>query len=306
MARAERIGAEQEGVLSRRQLYGEGVTRWQVAARVRARRWAVTGRQTVSLTTGALSPEARRWVALHETGPRAALAGVTALQAAGVTGLSDEAVHVIVPKSSSPWRSRGVVVHESRRFDESTVVASGIRRVRPAVAAVHAALWAATDRQAAFFLVLPVQQRIVTAEQLHEALSAVRRAPRRRLLLQVTADVGDGAHSLNELDLGRALRRRGLPEPTRQQLVRLPSGRVYLDLVWEQWGVALEVDGAQHEQATARLDDALRDLGVAGTGRTTVRLPVLALRLDEERVLDGIETMLRARGWTGDARPAAA
>ena len=305
MRRAEARAADQAGILSRRQLYADGVTRWQVTARLRSQRWALTGRQTLSLTTGPLTAEARRWVALHETGPRAALAGVTALQAAGVTGLSDALVHVIVPKSSSPWRSPGVVVHESRRFDETTVVADGIRRVEPAVAAVHAALWAASDRQAALFLVLPVQQRVVTTDHLLDALAAVRRAARRRLLLQVVADVGDGAQSLNELDVSRALRRRGLPEPTRQQLVRLPSGRVYLDVVWEAWDVALEIDGVQHEQGTARLDDALRDLAVAGTGRTTVRIPVLAMRLDEERVLDGVESMLRARGWRGPVRAAA-
>ena len=132
-----------------------------------------------------------------------------------------------------------------------------------------------------------------------DALAAVRRAPRRRLLKQVVRDIADGAHSLNELDLAVALRRRGLPAPTRQLLVRLPGGRVYLDVAWEQWGVTLEIDGAQHDLASARLDDALRDLGVAGTGRTTVRLPVLALRLDQEAVLDGIEQLLRSRGWRG-------
>lgn len=297
LKRVAALAADQEGVLGRRQLYATGFTRWQLQARLRGRRWQRTGRQTVCVTTGPLTERASRWVAVLETGPRAALDGVSALQAGGVKGLTDTAVHVIVPKSSTPLKPRGVVVHESRRFREAELLTNGIRRVCPAVAAVHAALWAVSDRQAALFLVMPVQQRIVTAEQLREALSAVRRAPRRRLLLQLVEDVADGAHSLNELDVARALRRRGLPEPTRQVLVRLPTGRVYLDLEWEQWGVHLEIDGLQHDDASARLQDALRDLDIATTGRTTVRLPILAFRVDEEAVLDRLEALLHSRGW---------
>lgn len=299
------LAASQEGVVGRRQLYATGFTRWQLQARLRGGRWQRTGRQSVCVTTGPLTRAATRWVAVLETGPRAALDGITALQAAGVKGLTDIEVHVIVPKSSTPLKPRGVVVHESRRFREQEVLIDGVRRVQPAVAAVHAALWAVTDRQAALFLVMPVQQRIVKAEQLREALSVVRRAPRRRLLLQLVEDVADGAHSLNELDVGRALSRRGLPEPTRQVLVRLPSGRVYLDLEWAQWGVHLEIDGLQHEDADAQLHDVLRDLDVATTGRTTIRLPILAFRLDEQAILDRLEGLLRSRGWRAPAEQAA-
>lgn len=291
------LAASQEQVLGRRQLYAAGMTRWQVRAKVRSGRWQRTGRQTVSATTGVLTLAARRWVAVLETCPSAALAGVTALQAAGVTGLSDSVVHVIAPKSSRPRRVRGVVLHESRRFREQDVLTDGVRRTTAAVAAVHAALWAVSDRQAGLFLVLPVQQRVVTVAALSEALEQVRRAPRRAVLRQLVADLGDGVQSLNELDVARALRRHGLPEPSRQVLVRLPSGRAYLDLVWEQWGVHLEIDGAQHDAAEHRLGDVLRDLDVAVGGVTTVRLPVLAWRLDQVAVLERLERLLRSRGW---------
>ncbi|MBC7373613.1 MAG: hypothetical protein H7323_06445 [Frankiales bacterium] len=305
LAQVSALAAEQDGVLGRRQLYAADFTRWQLQARLRGKRWQRTGRQTVCVTTGPLTQAATRWVAVLETGPRAALDGITALQAAGVKGLTDTEVHVIAPKSCTPLKPRGVVVHESRRFREPEILTDGVRRVRPAVAAVHAALWAVTNRQAGLFLVMPVQQRIVTAEQLREALSAVRRAPRRRLLLQLVEDVADGVHSLNELDVCRALRRRGLPEPTRQILVRLPTGRFYLDLEWDQWGVHLEIDGLQHEDADAQLHDVLRDLDVATTGRTTIRLPILAFRLDEQAVLDRLEALLRSRGWRTPAEQAA-
>jgi very-short-patch-repair endonuclease len=297
IATAEELADDQCGVLSRRQLYATGITRWQIRAQIDGRRWQRTGRQTVVVHTGRLDEEAARWVAVLETCPAAALAGVSALQEAGLTGVSERVVHVIAPKSSRPRRSRGVRVHESRRYRESDVLTNGLRRVRTPGAAVQEALWAASDRQAALFVVTSVQQRLVRAAEVSEALAAVRRHRRRRFLLLLVADVADGAHSLGELDLTAALRRRGLPPPTRQVVRRLPGGRVYLDAEWEEYDVRLEVDGVQHEQPEGRLDDALRDLELAVDGAGPLRLPLLALRLDEYAVLDRLEALLRARGW---------
>lgn len=303
-AAAESLAQQQAGILSRRQLYALGVTRWQVKAAVAARRWQRTGRQTVSVTTGPLTEQARHWVAVLETGPRAALAGVTALQAAGLRTITEATLHVIVPKSSTPLKPPGVRVHESRRFAEQDVLPSGLRRERPAVAAVHAALWAASDRQAVLFLVAPVQQRLVRADDVATALAAVRRHPRRRLLQLVLRDIAAGAQSLHELDLTGGLRRRGLPQPSRQVVVELSAGRAYLDADWEAYDVALELDGSQHEEGGARVDDAFRDLEVAASGRTTARVPLLALRLDEDGFYRRLAALLRSRGWTGGAAAA--
>lgn len=297
MRAAEELAADQEGVISRHQLYELGVTRWQVKAQLRARRWRRTGQQSVAVTTGKLSDKARRRVAVFETGPRAALDGVTALQEAGLKTITEAVLHVIAPKSSEPRRSAGVRVHESRRFREADVLTNGVRRVRPAVAAVHAALWAASDRQAVLYVVAAVQQRLARVEDVEEALKAVRRHRRRRLLLRVVRDIAGGAQALRELDFAAVLRRRGLPEPSRQTIVQRRGRRAYLDVDWEEWAVSLELDGEQHEEASARLEDVLRDLDVAATGRTTLRLPLWAMSVDEEAVLDGLEAVLRSRGW---------
>lgn len=221
IAAAEELADEQCGVVSRRQLCAAGVTRWQVRAQVGARRWQRPGLQTVAVRTGQLDEKAERWVAVLETCPAAALAGVSALLEAGLKGVSERIVHDIAPKSSRPRRPPGVRVHESRRDSESDVLTNGVRRVRTPVAVVQAALWAASDRQAALFVVTSVQQRLVLVGDVSEALTAVRRHRRRRFLLQLPADVADGAHSLGELDLTAALRRRGLPPPSRQVVRRL-------------------------------------------------------------------------------------
>jgi very-short-patch-repair endonuclease len=78
---------------------------------------------------------------------------------------------------------------------------------------------------------------------------------------------------------------------------RRPSGTQYLDADFPAYGVSVEIDGAQHDLPAHRLADLLRDLGLAAEGRTTVRIPLVAWRLDQEAVLDGLERLFQARGW---------
>ena len=299
---ASRLAADQCAVVSRRQLFTEGVPRWLVRLELRTRRWQPTGRQTVTLHNGPLDAASRRWVAVLEAGPRAALDGVSALQAAGLEQLTDEAVTVVVPKGTRRRRLTGVQVRETRRYRAEDVIRTGIPRTTPAVAAVHAALWAATDKQATYSLTLVVQQGLCRPVELSDAATAVRRHARRRLLAQVVLDLADGSRSLGELDVARSLRTRGLPEPVRQAVRRRSSGTQYLDADFPSYGISMEIDGSQHDLPHQRLADLVRDLDLATEGRTTVRIPLVAWRLDEAAVLDALERLFRSRGWQ---RPAA-
>ena len=289
--------AASDGVALRTTLYDAGVPRWFVRHRLRQGVWARAGRRVVVLHNGLLTPSQRRHVAVLECGPRAALDGVSALQHAGVDVRDDGLVHVVVPRGSAPLRVPGVRLHESRRFREDDVVAGPPRRTAVAVAAVHAALWARTDREAVLLLVLPVQRRATTAVAVQDVLRTVRRHKRRTMLGTVLRDLGTGAESLGELDLTAALRRRDLPEPVRQAVRRRPSGTQYLDADFPEHGVTIEVDGAGHDLPEQRLRDLLRDLDLGAEGRTVVRLPLVAWRLDQERVLDALERLFASRGW---------
>lgn len=294
---AARLAADQEHVVSRRSLYAAGVPRWLVRLEVRVGRWQLGGRQTVVLHNGPLSAAARRWVAVLEAGPRAALDGVTALQAAGVAALADDLITVAVPKGTRRRCLSGVRFRETRRYREADVVRAGIPRTTPAVAALHAALWARTDREATCLLTLVVQQGLARSGDLSDAATAVRRHPRRRLIARTVLDLSDGCRSLGELDVARAMRGRGLPEPVRQSVRRRPSGTQYLDADFPEHGVTLEIDGSQHDLPDQRLADLLRDMGLAAETRTVVRIPLVAWRLDESAVLDGLEALFRSRGW---------
>lgn len=103
-----------------------------------------------------------------------------------------------------------------------------------------------------------VQQRLTTGEHLVAATQQVPGRNRRALVRRLALDIADGAQSLGELVFAAACRRRGLPEPTRQVVRRLSSGRVYLDVCFEEHGLVVEIDGAGHGWGLAKVVDALR------------------------------------------------
>jgi hypothetical protein len=295
---AQDLAGRQGGVLSRSQLTALGLTRWQVDAELRARRWAAHQRQTVAVHTGELTEPATWWSAIFEIGSGAALDGSTGLRAAGLRGFED-ALHVSTPKSSRPRRAHGVVVHETRRRRPDDVIDVGVPRVRPPIAAVRAALWARSDRQAALILAMSVQQRITTPEALAEAFSAVRRHRRRRFIGAILTDLSSGAQSIGELEFARLCRKFGLPVPDRQALRRGPDGVFHLDSEWSPYGVIAEIEGLHHLEATQALADASRQNELTiGNGRV-LRIPVIGLRISPDHYMTQLARLLRAGGWPG-------
>ncbi|TCC39616.1 hypothetical protein [Kribbella sindirgiensis] len=287
----------QYGVASRRQLYAVGVGRWDVRAELRAGRWARRGPQSISNVTGVLCERGRWWSALIEVGSRAALDGVTALQAAGLTGFIEPVVHISMPKSGRPRRWPGVVVHETRRRSPADLVATGIPRVRPAVAAVRAALWAASDRQAALILTMATQQRLVTVATLTEAMTAVRRHRRRKFLLRVLVDLQGGVQSMAELDFARMCRTAALPEPDRQVTHDLGDGWAVVDNEWTEYDLVVEIEGVHHLHGPVTIADALRQNSLTVRRSAVLRIPVLGLRTEPARFLNQVRDALIARGW---------
>lgn len=154
---------------------------------------------------------------------------------------------------------------------------SGVPRTKPHVAAVRAALWARSDKQAVLLMTMAVQQGLTTAERVGVAALRVKR-DKRRLLIQMTIlDLLDGVRSISEHEFASACRERGIPEPSRQVRRRTRDGRYYLDVYWEEWGVVVEIDGIQHGWVQNAVSDAL-----------VLRLPLLGLRVAADDFFDQI------------------
>ncbi len=298
---------DQAGVLSRAQLYEAGVTRGEVRANVRAGRWLLLGRHCVRVETGPLRDGARWWAAVLEGGPRAFLDGEAALLAAGLQHFEARKIRVSVPRGAR-IRHRGSVcdIRQTRRWRPDDVVGDGgVPRAVPAVAAVRAALWAMTDRQATLLLTMAVQQQLVDVVQLAEQMLRIRRDRRRSMIHTLLIDLAGGVRSLGELDVLRGCRERGIPEPDQQALRRTPTGTYYLDFRWSRWRVALEVDGIQHTWIEEVVPDALRQNSIVLAGDVVLRLPVLGLRVCPDVFFDQITAALVAAGARIPGLPAA-
>lgn len=305
LAAVSALAATQAGIVSRPQVYSAGMTRGQVRAQLRGRRWRRVSSQALAVHTGDLAGDALLWAAVLEAGPRALLDGSSSLIAGGLEHFTERTVRVSVPKGTRVRRARGVNIRETRRWSADDMHPSGIPRTRNAVAAVRGSLWARSDKQAALILTMAVQQGLATAEQLGVEMLRIRRDRRRAFVHGVLLDLLGGVRALSELEFARECRRRGLPEPSRQVLRRSKNGRYLLDVVWEEWRVVVEIDGIQHSWAQNVVADALRQNDVTLRGSTVIRLPLLGLRVAPDEFFDQIEQALTDAGWSGvDGRSA--
>jgi very-short-patch-repair endonuclease len=296
LAEVAQLAGQQGGVVSRIQAYALGLTRAQVRAHLRARRWKRVGTQTLAMHTGPVSAEGLGWAAVFEAGPRAHLDGVSALIAAGLEHFSADRIRVSVPRGARVRTGAGLDIHQTRRWSRDDVVGSGVPRARACVAAVRAALWARSDKQAALLLTMSVQQRLTTAEALGEQALRIRRDKRRLLVHAVILDLLGGVRSLGELQFASECRRRGLPEPTRQVIRKGHNGRYYLDIIWDRWRVVVEIDGIQHSWAANVVGDALRQNDLTLTDAVVLRLPLLGFRVARDEFFAQIERALVANG----------
>ena len=138
----------QGGVVSRRQAYAAGLTRGEVRAQVKARRWQRVWTRSICLHTGEVSPVGRRWAAVFEGGKRAMLDGEASLVASGLEHYTVSVHRVSVPRGVKPLQGRGLDIRRTRRWSTKDLAGAGVPRTRVPVAAVRAAMWAASDRQA--------------------------------------------------------------------------------------------------------------------------------------------------------------
>ena len=114
--------------------------------------------------TGELTTLGEQWAAVLEAGPRAVLDGASALIASGLRGFDEESFRISVPRNARRRRGKGLNIHQTRRYRSSDVMAAGVPRTKPEVAAVHGALWARSDKQAVLIMTMAVQQGLTTAD----------------------------------------------------------------------------------------------------------------------------------------------
>lgn len=285
----QRIGARQEGIVSRSQLRDAGVTASAVRARVRAQRWALITPTVIATFTGSLTRRQLMWAAVLHAGPGALIGGLSAAELAGLERWHRDEITVLVPYADDvPPPLAGVAYVRSRRdLDAMLLAGSALPTCRLDPAILLFAASTPSPRSAQGVVAAVVQQRLTTPDRLLEwigLLTPLRRAPMLRAAL---GDIAGGAQSVAELDVRRMCRRFRLALPARQVKRRDSSGRVrYTDCEWrlaDGRTLVLEVDGGFHMEAE-REDDLARQRALTRPDRVVVRCTARELRDEPESV----------------------
>jgi very-short-patch-repair endonuclease len=292
----------QEGVIARWQAR-QFLTSKAIEHRIVSSRWCRVHRGVYVAYGGPLTLAQRLWIAVlaASQGPSlvddpVCLAGVSALLVHGLRSITARQIDLVVPVSRRIVAPAGVVVHRSVEIDRHP--ASRLPTTTIGRAVVDAAVWARSDDEARLIIAAAFQQRLVTADEIQPILDRRPTMPRHRLIAATVNDASRGSHTLGELDLVKLCRRAKLPEPTRQLRFRDRRGRLrFLDAVFDPWKVAVEIDGAHHDDVGQRWDDCDRDNALILATYTILRYPTYVVREQPERVAEEIRMALTNAGW---------
>ncbi|GAA3242089.1 DUF559 domain-containing protein [Dactylosporangium siamense] len=287
----------QHNVISRRQALRH-LTRNALYHRVSSGRWQQPVRSIFVAQTGPLGIPQQRWIGvLASRGP---LAAFSALEVLGLKGYRKPYTEILItarrrvtltPPDTVIRRSACLTTEDvlTRGSPPSTVAARSL---------VDAAQWARDDAEAVAVVAAGFQQRLVSGDEVLAVLGRLHGVRREALIRQTVEDARGGSHSISEVQFLQLCRRNGLPDPTRQVVRRDGRGRKrYRDALFEEFGIHVEIDGAQHMEVRAWSADMVQHNEIAITGDRLLRFTAWQVRRDPETVVRQLRAALRAAGW---------
>ena len=302
----ERVRASlitQHGVLTRAQALDAGMTDKAIVARLRTGRWQRLQRGVYATFSGEPPRPALVWAAVLRGGPDAVLSHQTAAELSGLLAKPEPLIHLTVPSCAPVDRIPGVVVHYSRRLAHARHPALEPARTRIEETVLDMGQAAGTLDRALGWIFLACGSRRTTAERIVAAMS-LRPRMRWRADLAMALDVArEGVHSVLEFRyVNHVERPHGLPVGTRQHPVRRGGRRQYQDVLYEAFGVVVELDGrAAHPDEFPRRDTR-RDNANIAAGQVTLRYTWADVTERTCSAAGEVAGALMRRGWLGAPR----
>jgi very-short-patch-repair endonuclease len=303
----------QHGVLTREQATNAGLSRRVIAARLDSGRWQWLHRGVFAAFSGPVSREAELWAAVLRVGEQAVLSHYTAAEVWGLADAPSSLIHLTVPRKAASSAIPGLVLHFSSRLAEARHPARLPPRTKLEETVLDLADLAATAEEAVAWPIRACQRRMTTPDRVIVTLEGRRRARWRRDVAEAIPEIRAGVHSPLELRYARDVERRhGLPHGDRQVRVTRGATRQYIDVLYSDWGVVVELDGVLVHSADGGSRDARRDNANTLDGYRTLRyswVPVAyhacetALEVFSLLSRNGLRTPLRPCGKACVALP---
>lgn len=236
--------------------------------------------------------------ALLHAGPASALSHTTALAVWGECAFA-RPLHLTVDESVRRAGSPELIVHRRKDFDPESrqcVERRGLRVTALPRTVVDSWPLLPPDQRRPLALDL-ARRRLVTADQLDDALAGRPNVAGRRLLRQTIDLIADGCQSeLEAHGILGVFRHRSLPRSVGQYRIGLPDMVVHLDRAWPEVMVGVELDGARyHTSEEDRRRDLARDTALAALGWIVLRFTYAEVLRDPEGVRAKILQVYRTR-----------
>jgi len=298
--------AVQCGVISRSQAIGLGLPDDAIESRLRAGSWRQLQWGVYAAFTGQPPRAAMLWAALLRSGTGAVLSHQTAAELEGLTDRASAAIHVTVPAARRIRGTTNLVIHRSNRIAVACHPVLLPARTRIEETVIDLTQTARDPDEAFHWLSRACGSRLTTASRLQVALSQRRRIQFRSELVSGLTAIADGVHSPLEYRYVRGVERpHKLPVAQRQAKIALGRARRYLDNLYEEFGVAVELDGHAAHLIHDRWRDVHRDNAMTGAGIITLRYNWADVTRRACEVAAEIGVVLQGRGWPSHPRPCA-
>lgn len=302
----------QHGVIARWQAAEAGLNARVIDPQLHNGRWQSLYRGVYATFSGRASRMAVLWAAVLRGGPGAALSYDTAAELDRLVDKPSSFIHVTVGpgrQATLSLRERQgpapkIIFHRCARIEQVRHPARTPPRTRIEETTLDLIELSPNIDQALAWLASACGRRLTTPELLLGSMAARPRLRWRTELICALTDVGGGVHSVLEWHYVRGVERsHGLPRAERQAVSRVGGRTRYLDNHYQEFGVAVELDGQAAHPAEARWRDIHRDNASAEAGIVTLRYGWADVMDEPCRVAAEIARVLRNHGWNGRPRP---
>ncbi|HZR49506.1 MAG TPA: hypothetical protein VFB06_08325 [Streptosporangiaceae bacterium] len=298
----------QARITSRHQALAAGWSEKMIATRLRTGAWRRLQRGSYATFTGDASRDARLWAAILRAGQGAVLSHETAAEIHGFADKPAAKIHISIPERRRPARGGpipGVIVHRRRVLEPAWTAPWELPRTTVEDTVLDLVDAARTFDDAYGWTTRALSVQATTVGLLRKALANRKRSRWRTWLTEALADAGDGVNSPLErryaIDVEQA---HSLPTAVRQAKFRSGTGAIYLDNLYADYGVCVELDGLAAHPPESRRRDARRD------NANLVERDIRTLRFEwpdatETRCETAIQVgrVLRRHGWDGHVKP---
>jgi len=299
---------QQDGILARWQASPCGLSPNVIDELLRAGRWQTIYRGVYAAYTGTHSRDSMLWAAVRRCGPTAMLSHHSAAELDRLTDQTASRIYVTVAwphkftisRGEHDERVPGIAVIRSRRATAARHPARLPPRTRIEETTLDLAQAAAGLDAAVAWLSSACGRRLTTAAQLQVAMTARPKMRWRAELSSALRDIGEGVHSVLEFRYVRDVERaHALPAARRQPKLATGSRRRYLDNLYAEFGVTVELDGRAAHPAESRWHDLRRDNALIRSGLAVLHYTWADVIDRPCQTAAEIAELLRARGWPG-------